>query len=113
MFFRPRYVFVLDYLSFIQDREILGIFDSLEKAVDALKNLTAHKLWSTGDIYSIYKQNINEIEYDGLCDPVLYVNIYGPSFYDEKVEKVYLKIVKEHIPPVSYTHLTLPTILRV
>lgn len=101
MFFRSRYVFVLDYLSFIQDREILGIFDSLEKAVDALKNLTAHKLWSTGDIYSIYKQNLNEIEYDGLCDPVLYVNIYGPSFYDSKIEKVYLKIIKEHIPKTT------------
>jgi hypothetical protein len=101
MFFRPRYVFVLDYLSFIQDREILGIFDSLDKAIDALKNLTAHKLWHTGDIYSIYKQNLNEIEYEGLCDPVLYVNIYGPSFYDSKIEKVYLKIIKEHIPKTT------------
>lgn len=98
MFFKPRCVFVLDYLSFIQDREILGVFDSLSKTIEALKNFTAHKLWHTGDIFSIYKQNVNEIEYNGLCDPVLYVNIYGPSFYDEKVEKVYLKIIKEPIP---------------
>lgn len=98
-FFRSRKrVYVLDYLSFIQDREVLGVFSSLDKSIEGLRLFTQHKLWSEGDIFSIYEQEVDEVAYSGLTHPVLYVNIYGPTFNSNRTEKVYTKLVKECIP---------------
>ena len=36
-----------------------------------------------------------------------------PSFSTDKINKLRIDLIKEELEAVSYTHLTLPTILRV
>ena len=39
---------------------------TLEKSIEGLRLFTEHKLWSEGDIFSIYEQEVDEVAYSGL-----------------------------------------------
>lgn len=102
LFHSKKIVFVLDFLSFIQDREVVGIYSSFRRAIEIFEEITLTKRWREGDVYSIYEVETNKTFEGGLQSPVFHTSLYGPSFSDEKFEKLYYKYIRECIPRETF-----------
>lgn len=86
---RHRRLFVLDYFSFIQDREVLGIYKSFDDAIEALSLITLGKTWREGDQYSIFEVERERLYEGGLHSAVFSLNLYGPRFRNSMFERLY------------------------
>lgn len=86
---RHRRLFVLDYLSFVQDRELLGIYRTFDDAIEALSLVTLGKTWREGDQYSIFEVERERLYEGGLSSAVFSLNLYGPTFRSSLFERLY------------------------
>lgn len=84
-----RKLFVLHFLEYGQYSRILGIFNSLDKAIEALDLVTHGKDFHIHDRYNIYQAKRNYIDWDGIHENTLVMQDCTGFYISESVKRKY------------------------
>jgi hypothetical protein len=83
-------VFVLEYVTFCTDKEVMGVFDNDKDAYEFFLLSSRGRLWCEGDKFSLYVMYLNDYYWDGVAGPCIWQTINGTFFssdgYRERFE---------------------------
>ena len=77
-------LFVLEYVTFCTDKEVMGVFDCDKEVYTALLTYTQSRYWCEGDVFSIYVMYLNDYYFDGLSNPIMWQNMNGTFFSNDE-----------------------------
>lgn len=94
---KPRRLFVLEYVTFCTDKEIMGVFDNEKAVYEALFVYTRSRFWCDGDTFSIYVAYANDYYFDGLTNPITWQTMNGVFFSNDEYRRRYDKFLKHSV----------------
>jgi len=77
---RTPMVFVLEYVTFCTDKEVMGVFDNELDAYESFLLFSRGRLWCEGDKIVLHVMYLNDYYWDGVCNPVIWQDIHGTFF---------------------------------
>jgi hypothetical protein len=93
---KPKMLFILEYVTFCTDKEVMGVFDRDKEVYEALLIYTKSRYWCEGDIFSIYVIYLNDYYFDGLSNPIMWQNMNGTFFSNDEYRKRYERFRDHH-----------------